>query len=371
MRVVVYHANCTDGIMCAWQFNEMYKGDRNGHTGDLYDANELIMFAGQYSQGLAEELYKFFTSLFSQIKTRGFYTVDLSTLKKHEFIPGNELLKAAAVDMLSDVDLFLTDFSLSLEATAFLLVYCQSVTLLDHHASSLKALEPLRGHPKFDMSFSNTAMCGSKVVSAYLRQQFFLKGVPEYHENPLLDYVQDYDLWQHLRTETMDIGAAIYANDFSIVPRKSGSTGYDFPGLSEILNMSPGDLQVYGAFVMRHVRKQAAKYIAGDWLVIYMPDPGLYVPVVNCPTDLANIVANEIAKQAGAAITYMQLPDRYVYSVRSVGEVDCIAIAKTLSGGQGGGHKNSAGFSLPAESELPNATVEHPDGCYRRSLVKK
>ena len=365
MRVVVYHSECADGIMCAYLMNKAY----NFQDAPLYDAQSTLMFPGQYSRDAKEEIFKFFQSLSKQCKDTGAYFPHVPATKG-ECEPGYYHFDGALLKLAS-VDLILADFSFSRATVELLLENCHSVTLLDHHKSAIEDLQPLVGHPNFHMEMSTIRECGAMIVDRYIRALVsFRLGEDGRPVHPLLRHIDDYDRWTHYDERSMPLVTALYSYDFKIQARRT--LDYDFGEIGEALEKSVDELVAAGEHILRNKRKQAAKYVEGAWRCIEFG--GGKIPVINCPADLASMVAGDIAKITGVAITYMSLPDRVIFSVRSSGEVDCTFVAKSLSGGKGGGHKGAAGFSLDIDEAFHNAgavSVERPNSQWRKDLTSK
>ena len=364
MRVVVYHSECADGIMCAYLMGKAY----NHPDAPLYDNQSTLMFPGQYSLDAKEEIFKFFRSLFKQCTDAGIYCPDAPATKakcESGYSTFDDMLTT-----LASVDLLLTDFSFSRATVELLLENCHSVTLLDHHKSAIEDLQPLAEHPKFRMEMSTISECGAMIVDRYIRAESFRLGKGEFPVHPLLRHIDDYDRWTHYDERSMPLVTALYSYDFKI--QVGAGLDYDFGEIGKALEKPVYELVTIGEHILRNKRKQAAKYVKGAWKCIEFG--GSKIPVVNCPTDLASMVAGEIAELTGVAITYMSLPDRVIFSVRSRGEVDCAFVAKSLSGGKGGGHKGAAGFSLDIDETFHNAgdvSIEGPNSQWRKHLTSK
>ena len=167
MRVVVYHSECADGIMCAYLMNKAY----NGPDAPLYDNQLALLFPGRYSRDAKEEIFKFFQSLSKQCAAAGIYYPDVPETKENceagYYSFDDALLK------LESVDLLLTGFSFSRATVELLLEKCHSVTLLDHHKSAIEDLQPLVGHPKFHMEMPTVNECGAMIVDRYIRAESF------------------------------------------------------------------------------------------------------------------------------------------------------------------------------------------------------
>ena len=364
MRVVVYHSECADGIMCAYLMNKAY----NGPDAPLYDNQATLMLRGQYSCDWKEELVKFFRSLSKQCADAGIYLPNAPETKENceagYYSLDDALLK------LESVDILLTDFSFSRATVTLLLENCRSVTLLDHHKSAIEDLQPLVGHPKFRMEMSTVNECGAVIVDRYIRAESSRLGKGEVPVHPLLRHIDDYDRWTHYDARSMPLVTALYSYDFKI--QTSAALNYDFGAIGTALEMPVDELVLIGEHILRNKRKQAEKYVEGAWRCIEFD--GSKIPVVNCPTDLASMVAGDIAKITGVAITCMTLPDRVIFSVRSSSAVDCALVAKSLSGGKGGGHKGAAGFSLDIGEPFHNVggtSIEWPNSTWRKSLTPK
>lgn len=233
-------------------------------------------------------------------------------------------------------DVVLVDFSYSNAQLNAMLEWAKSITVLDHHKTAEEALAPLLKSEAiygiFDMERSG----------AMITWDWFHPG----EEAPqLLKHIQDRDLWKFELAGTEDIQAALF------------SYPYEFDLWNELMNTGVGLLECDGVAITRKHKKDVAELI--EVTKRQMIIGGHWIWVVNLPYTMASDACHSMCKMPIYPIGSQELNDcltpfaasyfdkadgTRVFSLRSVGEFDVGAIAKQYGGG---GHKNSAGFSMP------------------------
>lgn len=243
----------------------------------------------------------------------------------HEYIPcqyGNEL-----PDRLAGSDIIMVDFTAKKQQIRDLAKIARSILIIDHHKTAqadLDGVDDGLGCPivvMFDMEKSG----------AVLAWEWF----HPYIEVPMiLKHIQDRDLWRFDLYSTQEVTKGLMLhpdwktwNDFSI-----------------------NDLAQQGAAVNLFLHQQAEKIVSNSHPVKW-DITGDRVPVYNLQGFMISDtlhMALELHAEAHYAVSYFDLPDKRVYSLRSRSgsDVDVSEIAK-LHGG--GGHKHAAGFSLRHE----------------------
>lgn len=217
--------------------------------------------------------------------------------------------------------IYITDFSFKRE---HLLPVLDKVTVFDHHKTAQAELEGL-ANCHFDMDRS-----GCKIVWDYCAERFnmweiFGKFFP--HVKLLCFYVQDRDLWKWKLDETERVTDCLrlYGHDWDKI----------------IADFASGTFDRYadGVARMKRVEIDSAKKKA--FFIDLHGSSG--VPCINYTGQWVSEVLHELAKEYGLAASWFHTGERFVYSLRSVGDIDVSVIAKHYGGG---GHKNAAGFNL-------------------------
>lgn len=225
-------------------------------------------------------------------------------------------------------DVYVLDFCFSPEATQQMADQAASLTVLDHHESSMKAMQakPLRClHCKpllrFDMNRSGAAMAWEHFHPG--------KAMPV-----LFRYIEDRDLWRWAYPETRDFLASV-----DILPFK-------FEDWAPLLDMNEEQAQ---AFVQKG-RVMHEKYMAlcrsiaerGAPLTL-LGETGLWVsgaPEFN--SDVGNILAERCG--TFAAVIYAVDAKNMKVSMRGSSTYDVLPLAVKMGGG---GHPKAASFHLP------------------------
>ena len=230
-------------------------------------------------------------------------------------------------------DVYVVDFSLSLEGMRALRAQATNLTWIDHHASSVPLL-PRLGFGTIDIS-----TCGAVLTWRTL--------FPDQPMPPILPYVEDKDLWRWLLPDSRAVAAGL-AKAFA---------GLKF---DTILDADPAAMAELGRPELAKQAERVRAIITGG-----RPLSDAYgIPGVRGFALLVNHDQNEIAELAcqseadgglgfDLAVLYFQRKDgSWVHSLRST-TVDCAAIASRYGGG---GHPNSAGYVAP-DPVLPVPTT--------------
>lgn len=221
-------------------------------------------------------------------------------------------------------DVVIVDFSykrLELERMAN---ECTTMLILDHHKTAKENLEEFKRDNctvEFDMGRSGAGMAWD---------HYF----PNKPRPWLVDYVEDRDLWHHNLEETQRVNAYISTleYDFDVWDRTMKEFGH-----------VDGALLALGSAVIsktKHYVHEVAKN------AIRVDFEGYKIPLVNAPQVDISELLNFLAKDEPFSMGWWQRGDGiFSYGLRSIGDFDVSVIAKRYGGG---GHKNAAGFQLPA-----------------------
>lgn len=158
---------------------------------------------------------------------------------------------------------------------------------------------------------------------------------------PLLDHIEDRDLWLFKLEGTREIQANVF------------SFPYDFEVWDRLMDMPVEMLRAEGAAIERKHHKDIAELVAvmKRRMVIGAYD----VPVANLPYTLTSDAGHLMAvKGEPFAGCYWDTPKGRVFSLRSTEDgIDVSGIAKSYGGG---GHRNASGFTMPIgwEGDVPS-----------------
>lgn len=153
--LVIYHANCSDGLTAAWCFYRQYGTD--------YE-----YFAGSYGDPVPD---------------------------------------------VYDRDVYLVDFSYKRQTIKDIAVFAKSITLIDHHKTALDDLWDLPASlPNFSLANSSTGYSGAMLAWQFVKEKEKHKRVTP----QLLLHIQDRDLWKFELPNTAKLMFAVFNRDFDI-----------------------------------------------------------------------------------------------------------------------------------------------------------
>lgn len=222
-------------------------------------------------------------------------------------------------------DVYMLDICYPRETMERIAREAHSLWVIDHHKTARDAMvgfqTSARVQVDFDMDRSGAGMAWDLLMAG--------------NERPwLVDFVEDRDLWRFDLRGSKEVNAWIGAHKretFADWDRLNEAPG----GPAAALEKGHAVLQ----FVDRYVSEMAAQARLVDF-------EGYRVPVVNAPYINISELVGKLAESAPFAVGWMQRGDgMFTYSLRSRGDggIDVSEIAKRYGGG---GHRNSAGFSV-------------------------
>jgi uncharacterized protein len=256
-------------------------------------------------------------------------------------------------------DVILVDFSYKRAEMREIQLAANSVLVLDHHKSAAEELSSDLGYSEaprvirmdrwatgalgWDAHLANAQQdrwnnVGHAVIYALfdmdrsgagLAWDFFNPGKPR---PPLVDYVEDRDLWKFALPGSREVSAAVFSHP------------YTFEAWDALAYTPIEKLVAEGAAIDRKHRKDVAELVSA--LKARMRIGGVDVWAANLPYTLTSD-AGHLMCEGGEpfAACYWDTPDGRVFSLRSRDDgADVSAIAKQYGGG---GHRNAAGFRLP------------------------
>lgn len=248
-----------------------------------------------------------------------------------EYLPGNHATNKHDtyywVDKVRGKRVVCFDFSFERELVEKLHSAANTFQIIDHHISAQRELDDL-AYCYFDMNKSGAVLAWEAVNwSPSCRV-------------PLLQYVQDRDLWQWKLPDSKAISN--YINTF---PRTFGG----WQGLSHVLEDERGFATAVqaGNAILKKV-EMLSKEIAADaaeWSIL-----GHTVLAVNCNRLLCSDVCDKLGEMGSYPFVagYTMSKGLVTWSLRSNhGTEDVGAIAGNFPGG--GGHKEAAGFTVSVD----------------------
>lgn len=292
--VVIYHDSCADGFCAAWLIHKY--------------------FCEQWENTDAD------------------YGTKDAPYKNVEFIPwqyGNQF----DVSRLKDKIVYIADFSFPIPVMEEILKTCLYLYWFDHHETAYPVFKHfcLVETDKLLSRFCLTKS-GAMLVYEYLQNNC----TSEYQSyRPLVEYVQDRDLWRFELPDSAAINNALMLEGYSFV-------AYSYFAANLHSDAAFRDYVTIGTTVDR-VKQYQIKNALSNRRQIQI---GEYkVEACNCPVSmLISELGNQLAKlsESGIGCVYFQTQNGdWIYSLRGIGKVKVNDLAKLYGGG---GHPNAAGF---------------------------
>jgi oligoribonuclease NrnB/cAMP/cGMP phosphodiesterase (DHH superfamily) len=229
-------------------------------------------------------------------------------------------------------EIYILDFCYSPEITLKALETAQQITILDHHLTAIQEFDDFFStHPIPEKLVLRFDIKRSGCVLAW--QYFF----PKIEIPVILLHIEDRDLWQFKIEGTKEITTALYEQ----MPLSFNS----FDSLNLKTLFSVGRIQV------RQFSKMVQRLAKNAYFVKLAGSKGL---AVNAPSFFSSELGNRLAEQSGTfgmIYQYDGKHKKWIFALRSVGDFNVGEIAKYFDGG---GHINSAGFTLPNNPFLPS-----------------
>lgn len=219
------------------------------------------------------------------------------------------------LDRLRGADVLVVDFSWQRTALLAVKEVAASLRVIDHHKTAQANLDGIDGCD-FDMERSGAGLAWDLLLGG--------------SRPPLVDYVEDRDLWRFRLPNCREVHAACNSYPLTLDSRDS------------LMRRGVADLAAEGAAILRYHDKlvdSAAQHAMtlNVW--------GYIVPAIACPIiELTSDLGHRLAKGASFACVYTDQPDgSRLHSLRSdENGFDVSEVAKAFGGG---GHKHAAGFT--------------------------
>lgn len=239
------------------------------------------------------------------------------------------------IDGLKNKEVYMLDLVYPIQYIKRLIADNKKFIVIDHHISNKKSFQLIK-----DGLFENNHS------GAVLAWKYFN---PKIKVPKLLTHVEDMDLWKFKIPGSKEIIAYLDTVDF------------DFKKWSEAVKGAEDKLkyQEYlnkGAVILKYQDRLIESIITNHAVLVNFLGYKTYA--VNSPMFNSQI-ANTLCKMLPPmGIVWAQEADRRIHvSLRSDGGVDVSRLASKFKGG--GGHKQSAGFSVYDGSKLPWKTIKH------------
>lgn len=253
-----------------------------------------------------------------------------------EFFPG---VYGEAPPDVTGRDVILVDFSYKRPVLTEMAMKANTVLILDHHktaAEDLAGFEPLVDVREWDVWHRNGGS-GIRAVfdmdrsGAGLTWDFFHRGEKR---PPLVDYVEDRDLWRFKLEGSREVSAYIFSNEY---------TFENWDRLNVALEDNPQYVINIGAAIERKHHKDVAELV--EVCKRRMVIGGVEVWGASLPYTLTSDAGNLMSEGEPFAACYWDTTKGRTFSLRSKPEgADVSEIAKAYGGG---GHKNASGFTVP------------------------
>lgn len=235
-------------------------------------------------------------------------------------------------------DVLMVDFSYKRHVLDKMAETARSILVLDHHKTAAEDLDSLPAAIEWPTWQALTATTGLKCMRAAIFDMsrsgagiawdYFNPGKPR---PPLIDRLEDRDLWRFQFPDTRDVQANVF------------SYPYDFDIWDKLMEEPLGALAVQGAAIERKHHKDVAELVGASRRVMVIG--GHEVPVANLPYTLTSDAGHLMAQGQPFAACYIDTPKGRTFSLRSTDAgLDVSEIAKAYGGG---GHRNAAGFIRP------------------------
>lgn len=224
-------------------------------------------------------------------------------------------------------EVMIVDFSYSRDELLRLARTAKSVVILDHHITAQEHLVDLPPNCTcvFDMERS-----GASITWDYLFENS--------ERTPLIEYVQDNDLWTRALPGTLAVAAYMRSRemDFQTWLKLDGLLQRD---MTRVLDL--------GQAILARQEQIIAETIcnARDFVV-----EGYAVKGVASPYSLGSEIAGRLAVGKPFGLYYVDKPNERLFGLRSA--EDGIDVAHLAERFGGGGHKHAAGFRVPIDHPL-------------------
>ncbi|WP_317450708.1 DHHA1 domain-containing protein [Stenotrophomonas lacuserhaii] len=306
--LVIYHANCADGFTAAWAVRQAMEADFHagvhGETPPDVTGRDVILVDFCYPVAHLVEMARV---------ARSILVLDHHKSAEADLRPGE-----VRIGTVGEAELQVA-----------------KIVRLDNLPAPVEAW----------VWYQTEASVEDGIVCAFFDQERSGAGIawdffhPNKSRPPLIDHVEDRDLWRFALHGTREIQAAVF------------SYPYRFDVWDELMQTPAAQLYQQGLVIERKHHKDMAELVEVTKRPMVI---GHYtVPVASLPYTLASDAGHLMAKDQPFAACYYDKADGRVFSLRSTDDgVDVSEVAKLYGGG---GHARAAGFRVPRDHELARA----------------
>ena len=243
---------------------------------------------------------------------------------------------------VTDREVILVDFSYKRPVLEAMASKAISILILDHHKTAQEDLAPfinqnlrtVRDHRPIHRG-SIQALFDMERSGAGITWDFFH---PDEDRPPLVNYVEDRDLWRFKLPNSRAVNAYIFSFDYSFDTWDQLGQDLNFADTMVVAEKS-------GEAIERKHHKDVAELV--EVCKRRMKIGGVEVWGASIPYTLTSDAGNLMAEGEPFAACYWDTPKGRVFSLRSKPEgADVSAIAASYGGG---GHKNASGFTVPLD----------------------
>src|SRR3989344_372847 len=234
---------------------------------------------------------------------------------------------------LKNKTIYLIDFTYPKAIIKKFLKENKRVTAIDHHITAETAVKLTQNH-LFSVSHSGAA----------LAWQYFH---PKKPLPALLRHIEDIDLWRFKVPHTKEVFAYLQLFELNFKIWDKLVRDYENPKRKK-------EFIEKGALLLKYENKSIADLVSRNAeLVKFSGIKTLAVNSPNWPSQIGNLLCQKLPPMG---IIWSKKGNKISVSLRSNGAVHVGKIAQRFGGG---GHKASAGFTLPGNAKLPWKTIPH------------
>jgi oligoribonuclease NrnB/cAMP/cGMP phosphodiesterase (DHH superfamily) len=231
---------------------------------------------------------------------------------------------------VTDRDVYMLDFGYKRNVVEGMVKFAKSVTLIDHHVTTINALADVDGIDRY----TDIHQSGAVLAWKYAQDVLFLDAeIPQ-----LIKHIQDRDLWNFELPFTKEVIAGLSSYDFNFM---------DWDSI--IYEVGNEFLIQEGNTILRYHKKnllQVLEECTREMFIVGEP-----VPCASVPYFMASDAGEILNKGKPFSATYYDTDKHRVFSLRSEKGKgwDVSAVAAQYGGG---GHKHAAGFMVTRQHHL-------------------
>lgn len=229
-------------------------------------------------------------------------------------------------------NVWVVDFSFSLDETILMAQTAATLRVLDHHESALRNLAEFprddfeTAHIELDMGRS-----GAKITYDYIEEA---AGSHSQGADLFVRYIQDRDLWTKALPDSEAVFAAISARPYTVDAWSELCWSFFEHGHAALAKE--------GAAIQMYRERMIESAVAGATEVTI---DGHQVLVANCSYEIASDVAGQLALGRSFGAYYVDRGDERHWGLRSTKDAPhALNVAEIAEKFGGGGHANASGF---------------------------